>query len=168
MKNFIAFVDRLNRWIFNFLALLFGAIALLTLYQVFARYILKSPLVWSEEAVRYLMIWIVLLGTAIALRKGLLISVEIVLHIVPKRVKKIMEFFVISLNIVLLIFLALYGFDIMENLGDQKTGAMELPVSWLYAAIPVGACLALLNCVVVFIELITKREREDNGGNIIL
>ncbi|MBG9567095.1 TRAP transporter small permease [Brevibacillus agri] len=168
MKSAIALVDRMNQWIFNIIALILGFTALLTLYQVFARYILKSPLVWSEELVRYLMIWIVFLGAALALRKGLLISVEIVQQIVPKTARKIMEIITVIVNVILLIILTKYGFGIMENLANQTTGAMDIPVAWTYAAIPVGSIIALLNSVVVFIEIFTKKEEENHGGDLIL
>lgn len=170
MRGFIKLVDLLNHWVFNFLAVVFGGIAVLTVYQVFARYVLNSPLVWSEEIIKYLMIWIVLLGTAIALRKGLLISVEIVLHIVPKIIQKIMQAIITILNMVFLVLLVQYGFKILETIQGQTTGALELPVSWTYAAIPVASILALINCIAVFIEIFVSKEDSevDNDGTTII
>lgn len=169
MKGFIKIVDQVNMIVFNILAGLFGVMACLTLYQVFARYVLNSPLVWSEEVVRYLMIWIVLLGTAISLRKGLLISVEIVLHIVPSIVKKVMNVIIILLNIFFLFILIKYGFVIMDTLQGQRTGALDIPVAWTYASISVGSILAIINCVVVLIELFIPVEKGDkeNGSTVI-
>lgn len=169
MRSFIKVIDKINHWVFNLLAILFGFTAILTIYQVFARYILNDPLVWSEELIKYLMIWIVLLGTAVALRKGLLISVEIVLHIVPIKIKKVLQIIIIIINFVFLAFLALYGFEIMETLQGQTTGALDLPVSWTYASIPIGSCLAMVNCLAVLIELFTLSEEEDgkDGSPII-
>lgn len=168
MKSILVVIDLFNQWLFNFIAVLFGLISLLTIYQVFSRYVLKSPLVWSEAVVRYLMIWIVLLGIGIAIRKGSMISVEILLHIVPKRVRRIMRLFIILINIVFLSLLIKYGFDIMTNLAHQKTGTLNIPVSWIYAAIPVGSGLALLNCIAVGIEWIMKTEKGDEDGNVTI
>jgi len=168
MRHVIAVADRMNRWIFNLIAVIFGLISLLTIFQVFARYILKNPLVWSEELSRYLMIWIVFLGTAIALRKGLLISVEVIQQLVPKMVKKVLEVITVLVNLVLLFILIKYGFGIMTNLVGQTTGAMDIPVAWTYAAIPVGAILAFLNSIVVLIEIFTEKGEEKSGGDLIL
>ncbi|MBM6618127.1 TRAP transporter small permease [Bacillus suaedaesalsae] len=170
MRGFIKLVDLLNHWVFNFLAIVFGGIAVLTVYQVFARYVLNSPLVWSEEVIKYLMIWIVLLGTAIALRKGLLISVEIVLHIVPKIIQKVMQAIITILNMVFLVLLVQYGFKILETIQGQTTGALELPVSWTYAAVPIASILALINCIAVFIEIFTSKDNPevDNDGTTII
>lgn len=168
MRTIISIVDRINYAIHTLCGILFGFVALLTLYQVFARKALNSPLVWSEEIVRYSIIWIVLLGSAIALRKGMLISVEIVQHLVPKFIRKVMGISVTVLNIVLLFIMAKYGFGIMETLAGQKTGALELPVVWTYAAIPIGACYSLLNCLVVLYEQIFNIEEEKQDGATIL
>ncbi|PLS17346.1 hypothetical protein CVD28_12325 [Bacillus sp. M6-12] len=170
MKQFIGIMDKVNNGILTILAIIFGGLGLLTLYQVFARYVLKSPLVWSEEVIRYLMIWIVMLGTAIVLRKGLLISVETILHIVPQKVRKAMEIIIILVNMVFLFILVRYGFTIMEVLSSQKAGALDIPVAWTYAAIPVGATLGIINCVVVLIEVIfnIKKEEETDGSAPIL
>ncbi|MFC4355838.1 TRAP transporter small permease [Chryseomicrobium palamuruense] len=162
MKNFVRVTDKINQIIFNFLAILLGAVALLTLYQVFARYILNSPLTWSEEIIRSLMVWIVLLGTAIALRKGLLISVETVLHIVPKGIKLILNTIIIILNFVYMFLLLKYGIEIMQSLHGQTSGALDLPVNLSYAAIPAGALYSLINCLVVIIELISKDSKGDD------
>ncbi|MDH4619850.1 TRAP transporter small permease [Brevibacillus sp. AY1] len=164
----VPLVDRINKWVFNGIAVIFGLAALLTLVQVFARYLLKSPFVWSEELVRYAMIWIVFLGTAVALRKGHLIAVEVVQHLVPKAIKKMMEVVTVLINMVLLFLLIKYGFGIMTNLGGQSTGAMDIPVSWTYAAIPVGSLLALLNSLVALFEIFTKKEEDKHGGDLVL
>lgn len=168
MRTFISTVDRFNNVVHSLLGIIFGLAALLTLYQVIARYFLKNPLVWSEELVRYSIIWIVMMCSAIALRKGMLISVEIVQHIVPKVVRKGMSISVSILNIVLLIIMIKFGFGIMETLGGQKTGAMDIPVVWTYAAIPIGSCYALLNCFVVLVEQIFNREEGKQDGPAIL
>lgn len=165
MKTIIGSIDLLNRWVFNILALFFGLVTLLTIYQVFARYILNSPLVWSEEIVRYSMIWIVLLGTAVALRKGLLISVEIVLHIVPKKVKKIMEFIIILLNIAFLFILVRYGLIMIEVTSGQSVGALDLPVSIMYYAAPVAGVLGIINAIAVLIEIFTNKEEEEEKAD---
>ncbi|GAB7389112.1 TRAP transporter small permease [Bacillaceae bacterium] len=167
MKKIVAAMDALNRWILFLLSLWFGLVALLTLLQVVFRYVFNNPIVWSEEVVRYSMIWIVLLGTAIALRKGMLISVEIVIQSVPKTVKKIMSFLVIGVNVVYLSLLSYYGLQIISTLGAQTTGSLEIPISMTYSAITAGSFLALLNCIVVFIELLQGKEEKNDGATLL-
>ncbi|MFE7060816.1 TRAP transporter small permease [Sutcliffiella sp. NPDC057660] len=168
MNKVVSTIDRLNYVILQVIAIVFGLISILTIYQVFARYVLNSPLLWSEAIIKYSMIWIVLLGTAVALRKGLLISVEAVLFIVPEGVRRIMKMIIVIINIIFLSLLIKYGFEIMVNLAHQKTGALNMPVSWLYAAIPIGSILAILNCIAVLFELIIKKETGDQDAGTII
>ena len=52
--------------ILEFLAgISFLAMVVLTCWQVFTRYILKSPSSWSEELVSYLFAWMALLGASL-------------------------------------------------------------------------------------------------------
>ncbi len=168
MNKIVSTIDRLNNVILQVIAIVFGLVAILTIYQVFARYVLNSPLLWSEAIIKYSMIWIVLLGTAVALRKGLLISVEAVLFIVPEGVRRIMKMIIVIINIIFLSLLIKYGFEIMVNLAHQKTGTLNMPVSWIYAAIPIGSILAILNCIAVLFELIIKKETGDQDAGTII
>lgn len=168
MNSISKAIDRLNHFVLYFISIVFALVTILTIYQVFARYILKSPLVWSEGLIRYAVIWIVLLGTAIALRKGLLISVETVLFLVPKKVKIILNYMILFINVIFLVILTVVGFNVISNLAHSTTGAIDIPVSWLYAAIPCGSILALINCIGVFFDLMTnKKEGESSGSTII-
>ncbi|MFA1820155.1 TRAP transporter small permease [Virgibacillus oceani] len=168
MRKLTFITDVFNKWILNILAILFGIVSLITLYQVFARYVLGDPLSWSEAVVRYTIIWIVLLGTAVALRKGRLISVETLHFLVPKTIQKILTIIILIINIAFCLFLILYGFDIMRNLANQESGALGISVSWFYAALPVGGVIALINAVVSLIELIVGAEQEEKDDSSIV
>lgn len=168
MSQFVKAIDLLNYGVLYIISIVFGIVTFLTVYQVFARYVLQSPLVWSEALIRYAMVWIVLLGTAVALRKGLLISVEAVLFLVPKKIKKAMKYLIVVINAVFLVLLIVYGLQIMQSLSHSRTGAIDIPISWVYAAIPVGSTLALINCIAVFIDIFKNAEEgEQDGGPII-
>ena len=47
---------------------LFLAMTITVIIQVFFRFVIQSPLRWTEELARYLMIWLVLMASAIAMR----------------------------------------------------------------------------------------------------
>lgn len=168
MKKIIFFIDKLNNWILNILAILFGIVSILTLWQIFARYILENPLSWSEALVRYVIIWIILLGTAVALRKGMLISVEIVHFLVPKVIKKLLTIIVLVINIAFFLFMIIYGFDIVGNLSGQTSGSLGISVSWFYAALPIGGIIALMNAVAILLELFIGEEKEGNNDGTVI
>ena len=87
MRAYICFMDHLNRAVKLILAALLTAMSLVIIIQVIYRG-LKMSLPWSEEFSRYVMIYIVFLGTGYAVRYDLLMSVKILWEHVPEKAVK--------------------------------------------------------------------------------
>ena len=47
---------------------LFAGLTLVVSLQVFTRFVLHTPLIWSEEVARFLFFWVVLLGSAMSVK----------------------------------------------------------------------------------------------------
>ena len=55
-------------------------------WQVFTRYILRDPSDWTEELATFLMIWVGLLGTSVALNRGAHLGIDyFTLKLSPRR-----------------------------------------------------------------------------------
>ena len=52
------------------IAVLVAVLTAITFAQVATRYVLGDPLIWSEEAARYLFVWVSMIGAALAIREG--------------------------------------------------------------------------------------------------
>lgn len=59
--------------------------------QVFYRYFLNDSIIWSEPAAVILMGWFIFLGAAVGIREGYHLSFDILLYVVPERVKLILH-----------------------------------------------------------------------------
>lgn len=55
--------------------------------QVFYRYVLNDSIIWSEPAAVILMGWFIFLGAAVGIREGYHLSFDVLLYILPTRVK---------------------------------------------------------------------------------
>src|SRR5438128_300629 len=53
-----------------FIIILVFLLTAVTFAQVATRYVLGDPLIWSEEAARYLFVWVSMIGAALAIREG--------------------------------------------------------------------------------------------------
>ena len=82
-----------------------GAMSIITIVAVFFRYVLHSPITWSEEAARYLMIWSTLLGISIATKQKAHLGIDIFVSMAPKKIQRILEIFSWSMLIVMYLFL---------------------------------------------------------------
>ena len=67
-----------------------GAMSIITIVAVFFRYVLHSPITWSEEAARYLMIWSTLLGISIATKQKAHLGIDIFVSMAPKKIQRIL------------------------------------------------------------------------------
>ena len=109
--------------------------------QVFARYLFERPLAWSEEAVRYVMTWTAFLAAAWSVRDREHITVEIILPWLPPAVRRVVDtlrwLLVATFCIVLLPSSVRTTIDVHAQLGM----AIEIPLSFVFASLPVGLAL---------------------------
>jgi C4-dicarboxylate transporter, DctQ subunit len=117
------------------------------LLQVFFRFVAQIPFSWSEECARYLMIWMAMLGSVVALRMGRHLGVRVLVDRLPGRTyDRIVPF----LQLAMIFFLGVIGtqgFDLaLANL-EQTSAAMEIPMLIPYLAIPMGSWMMILNVV---------------------
>ena len=123
-------------------ALLVGIVAV-TFAQVVWRYLLQSPLTWSEEAARFLFMWLAALCSAYGFKEGSHFALRLVharLGPTPRRVLlSLVTGFVCA-------FLALFTWQAIEYCGKarhQIAPATRLPMSVPYASAAVGGALML-------------------------
>lgn len=156
MSIIVKTVDQINKYLLYIIGVLLIIMSLTIFFQVFSRFFLGASLSWSEELSRYLMAWLVFLGAAISIRKQSLIGVEAFVDLVSNNVKKYIKTFVYIVCLGFGIFLVLKGIDMLEIVATQKSPAMKVPMTWVYASIPFGGVLMAVNSIVVIIELHRK------------
>jgi tripartite ATP-independent transporter DctM subunit len=119
-----------------------------TLLQVFLRYVLNSPVSWSEELSRFTFIWLTFIAAAIAIRSGeMLVRVDTLILKFPlwaqRQAKNLSTLVVAGIGITLVVF----GGEVVTDMMGQVSIAMEWPVSLFYAAAPIGGVFILLNLI---------------------
>ena len=137
--------------------ILFVAMTITVLIQVFFRYVMQSPLRWTEEAARYLMIWLVLLGSGVAMRNKAHLQVDVLTSALPEKPKKFVNIIVSALVIAFLLIMTVYGFKVAMKTMFQTSPAMRLPMSLIYAAFPVGGVLMIMEAGVSFVEMLKTK-----------
>jgi len=113
----------------------------LILLQVFYRYILNDSLFWSEEVVRYSLVWGVMLGAALVAYERSHISVEVIGAFLPPAGKQVLTFLANTCTLAFLLILIYAGLDFTDRTWFQRSASLGVPMRWVYLAIPVGALL---------------------------
>jgi TRAP-type C4-dicarboxylate transport system permease small subunit len=129
-----------------------GAMFLVVIAQVIFRYVLSQPLPWSEELARYLMIWVACLAASEAYVKGNHVGVSLVIDALKPSLHKIMILVIHLIVSILMGIIAYQGFMLSFLLHDQLSPALELPMTWPYMAVPVGASLILIQALALFFK----------------
>jgi TRAP-type C4-dicarboxylate transport system permease small subunit len=127
-----------------------GVAGLLLLCTVFSdalaiifRYGIDRPLIWTEEAQRYLMVWVAFLASASCIATGDHMAIDLLSGHLPGWARRLRR-------MLLLVFTAGYcgllvwkGIPLALNNGDQSAPATGIPMTYPYLAVGVGSALML-------------------------
>ncbi|WP_245870108.1 TRAP transporter small permease [Teichococcus rhizosphaerae] len=146
-------VDRVVTEIAAILACAALAVACLAgLWQVIARFATETPAIWSEALVRTALIWMAMLGLAVALRAGALVSIDAAYRFSRGGLRRGLEAAALAANWSLMGVLFWFGWSMAQRVRFQEMAGLEVSMSWGYAAIPLGALFAMLGALANFLD----------------
>jgi|SRR5699024_7731933 len=112
---------------------------IILLAQVIMRYFLGLSTTWQDESARYFIIWGVLLGSAVALRDGQHIRVDVIYQRFSSKWKGFIDILANICIIVFLMFMAIYGFILVKE--KYLTGEMSdigIKIYVIYSILPLS------------------------------
>ena len=151
-------LDGLRRLIEIMIMILYAILCLATLLGVVSRVIPGLETVsWSMEISRYSMIYMVMLTNSIAIRE----RDEIIFEYVYKRLPERLRCFASVIgDVAVLLFLAVmfrFGLEVAIDNMVQISPALGLPITYAYAAMPLGAAVMIVeNLIVLAVDLKTS------------
>src|SRR5690606_34220511 len=94
---FLKWIDSINRIFEKLAGVMLATMVISITIQVLARILftkinLTINVSWTEEVARYLMIWMIFVGGALAARKGRMIAIETVAQLIPTVAGKILKY----------------------------------------------------------------------------
>lgn len=114
------------------------------LFQVFARFVMKTPSDWTEVLTRFALIWMVYVGAAVALRNGAMVSVDLMHRKLPAAWRKKLDVFIAATVLALLGVMIYFGLAIAWRIRFQNVAGLDISIAWAYLSIPVGACFGVI------------------------
>src|SRR5262245_3760526 len=130
-------LDRLLRFVVGAIMLL---AVLINFANVVARYVFLRPFIWAEEAMQFLNVWAVLLGTAVVTRTDSHLKMDALLTVLSPALRRALD----ALGAVLGVTVALYvvaqsvGMIRMLATTGQRSVIAGVPMDLMYLAIPLG------------------------------
>lgn len=145
MKGIIHFLDKYFEE--TIIGVCMGYFAIATFMQVFFRFVLQAPLAWTDETARYAFIWMVFVGSAVAVKKRTHIRVDL-LEIIVKNdsFKATLQFINWCLFLLFAAIATWIGVEVCAGLLRWPYGspALEIPMFWVFLSLPVGMGLTTL------------------------
>lgn len=124
------------------LLILFGtAMTVLVIMNVILRYVFSSGLTWSEEASRFLFIWVTFLGSILANDAGIHgehMRMDFIAEKFTGVPRKVVELVAMLLVLVLLCMLFVGSLHVVTSTWAFKTSALKIPKGLVYMCAPLG------------------------------
>lgn len=144
MAVYSKLLNKINLFIEYLVCFLLTVMVITVFLQVIFRFIIHSSLPWSEELARYILVWISFLGASIGVKKKAHIGVAVITNLLTGTARKLVSFLVPLFSTVFFIFLAIYGYRILDIVFYQLSPAMEISMAVPYSAVFASSMLMTL------------------------
>ncbi|TPW32132.1 TRAP transporter small permease [Martelella alba] len=135
----------------------FSALVICVVWQVFSRYVLQSPSIYTDEIARFAFIWLALIGGAYTFGQGRHLAIDILAPALSGWKRQ-------TAQIVVLAIIAWFaGFVMMKGGGalvsrtlanGQVSPSLQMPMGFIYIAIPISGAIILFYCVQMVLRVL--------------
>ena len=161
-------LSALKRGLDNFLELItafvMGALVVDVTWQVVTRFVLQDPSNWTEELATYLLIWVGLLGSAVALNRKAHLGIDYFVGKLDEKKRLFTEIFAFactgSFAVAVLLIGGLQLVVETFELG-QRAPATNLQLGYVYLAVPLAGFFISLYSLEFLFESIMKFKKAE-------
>ncbi len=138
------------------ISVMLAIMVVLMLWQVFTRYALATPALFTEETLRFMMIWTGLLGTAYCFGTRKHLALELLPSMAPAPVRRALAVFNALVTIGFAIATMFFGgIQASSSAMQQLSPIMQIPIGYVYLVLPISAALIVALVGIEIVGLIT-------------
>ncbi len=152
-------MEKIRKYIDKFLALILiitmTVLVVDVVWQVLARYVVKSPSSFTDELARFLLIWVGLLGSAYALGKKKHLAIDLLPSKLTGKPKKILQVFISVLIIAFAALVLVVGGIRLVYITftlNQISPALGIPIAYVYLVLPLSGLLMIVYGILEIFE----------------
>ena len=142
----------INKCVEFLLVVLFAALLIIGALQIISRYFFDLPIVWADEASKYLFVYMSMIGAAYAVHLNKHVAADVVLTKLNSKGKWIIEFIIDLLSIFLFCALIYLAPKMISLSGTTISATLNIPMSYVYMSMLIGPVLMLYYKVVEMIK----------------
>lgn len=162
----MAFIHWLSNVIFKvekILAIILGLVMLVSLAAgVFFRYVLKSPLHWSDETAIFVLVWLTFIGGSMSIKMGKTATITIFVD----RLKGSLKRFFMGLSFLLIFVFSAYLLYLSviwlssPNILVQRSSSMNMPMIYAYLSVPVSFLFISIHAMDLLVQNFRQEKEE--------
>lgn len=156
-----------DRCIEVFAYVLISAMVIVACWQVISRYVFNDPSTFSEEFLRFALVWFSVIGLAYVAGKQEHISLTLFLDKCPPTLINIWK---IILQVVFIAFatyiLIIGGWKVSANAMYQISPVLQISMGKVYYALPISGVLVIFYSVMNIIDLTKAQKMANSASNI--
>ena len=166
MKEFLSLIKKwMTRLLAGIATVLLSIMTLLVLYQVFTRYILNSPAAFTEELVRYFLIWTGFIGAAYAFSTREHMSLTLIRDKFTGKAHTALLVVIDGLILLMAIFVfTIGGFKLAVSASREFSALLGIPRSLVYSIAPISGVFIVLAQIINIYEDVTGEKVESKEG----
>lgn len=128
-------------------------------WQIFSRWILNNPSTFTDEFLRYVLIWASMLGSAYCFYKDEHLALDLVKDRVQGKVRVALMIFIEAAILFFVCYVFIFGgFKLALN-ATNKSSVMHIPFGILYACMPISGIFIVLARILKYAQMwIDKKE----------
>lgn len=157
MKHFEKVLDTVMRFLMalSMFALLAGGT-----WQIFSRMVLGDPSTFTDEFLRYVLIWASLIGSAYCFYRDEHLSLDLIKGRVHGAAAVVLNIFIEAATLFFVCYVFIYGGLKLSMNALNISSVMHLPFSFLYSILPISGVFIVLARILKYVQLLT----ESKGG----
>lgn len=164
LEIFSKFNKRLSVALQVILVSVFSILVVVVVWGVFSRYVLGTQASWSEELARLLMVWLALLGAALAARESQHLGLDVLMRSFDPQTQRLNRLFIsIATGAFAAGIMAWGGAQLVEErfASGQLLPALGISRAWFYMALPVSGILITLFVIEILLDCIAALRKKE-------
>jgi TRAP-type C4-dicarboxylate transport system permease small subunit len=141
-----------NQLVERLCAIGLAAITMFMFGNVVLRYAFNAPIAWGDELTQFAFIWLVFLGAVAAMKTDSHYSLTLLIDNVPRPLAVLLGVLGDLTVIAICSAFAWYGLKLMQLFSFQTSPSLELPMSVIYASLPLSSLLMIIVRIVKMVE----------------
>ena len=142
-----------------------AAMAIITFLAAVNRFTFNFPMPWSEEIVKFLLMWMTMIGAALGIGRSEHVGIDVFVERFPQKMQFIIGQIMSLAGVVFSVIFCYIGYLMVIKQYAQKSTALEISMGIVYMCVVVGAIL-------MFIEFGYKfyrgfKDKKDGKGVLI-